>query len=275
MRHTFVFTVFVLLQVLHNTTPVLAAENDEGKIQVTVLFSEGILIQSGDATILIDAFVEARKARGDHEAIQARQDLLVGHPPFSTIQLALVSHAHSEHFHAVTAGTFLKNHPETVLASSAEIMDAIEDEYPGYLEIKHQLEEIRMDKGRMTSFDLPEIQIDFIPLSHEARIFFPEQVLGHIIHIGGQKILYASDAEMRAENWQPYNLKSQNIDIAMVPFWLFKEEKIRAIIDKFIAPEKVSVVQISPQQRKKEFSDLAREFPDVVFLSTAMATTEF
>ncbi len=275
MPRTIIFNAFLLLQILCSTTPGLAAEDDATKVQVTVLFSEGILMRSGDATVLIDAFVDTRKARGDPEAIKARQDLIAGHPPYATIQLALVSHPHNEHFHAVTAGAFLKNHPETILASSSEIEQEIESKYPGYLEIKHQLVEIGTVEGRMTSYELPGIQVDFIPLKHEASIYFPEQVLGHIIHIGDRKILYTSDAEMRAENWQRYNLKSQNIDIAIVPFWLFKEEITRDIFDKFVAPKVVSVVQISPQQREKEFSNLAREFPDVVFLSTAMATAEF
>jgi L-ascorbate metabolism protein UlaG (beta-lactamase superfamily) len=275
MPRTFILKVFLLFQIFYSTTPGLGAEPDVKKIHVTVLFSEGVLIRSGDVSILIDAFVDARKEQDAPEVIKARQELLAGHPPFATIQLALVSHPHDEHFHAVTAGTFLKNHPETVLASSPEIMHAIEDEYPGYLEIKHQLVEIGTVKGRMTSYGLPGIRVDFIPFNHEASIYFPEQVLGHIVNLGGRKILYVGDAEMRAENWQPYNLKSQKIDVVMVPFWLFKEEITRDIFDKFVGPDKISVVQISPQHRDKEFSNLARVFPDVVFLRTAMATAEF
>jgi L-ascorbate metabolism protein UlaG (beta-lactamase superfamily) len=275
MPRTNIFNAFLPLLIIYGTTPGLAAENDATTVQVTVLFSEGILMRSGDATVLIDAFIDARKARGDPDAMKARQDLIAGHPPFTKIQLALVSHLHREHFHAVTAGAFLENHPETILASSSEILHELKDKYPGYLEIKHQLVEIGTVEGQMTSYDLAGIQVDFIPLNHEASIYFPEPVLGHIVHIGDLKILYTSDAEMRADNWQRYDLKSQNIDIAIMPFWLFKEEITRDIFDKFVAPKVVSVVQISPQQREKEFSNLAREFPDVVFLSTAVATAEF
>jgi len=178
--------VILLLHIGSFGVPARAAENKAANIQLTILANEGILIRSADSGILIDAFVEVDQTDGNSVAGAIVQDMLAGRPPFSSIQLAIVSHPHREHFDATTAGTFLKNNRETIL----------------------------------------------------------------------------------------HNLKARNIDIVVVPLWLFKEESVRAIIDQHVAPKRVVVAQI-PLGALATVSELSKTFPDVVFLSSPMASAEF
>jgi hypothetical protein len=55
---------------------------------------------------------------------------------------------------------------------------------------------------------------------------------------------------------------------------LFKEESVRAIIDQHVAPKRVVVAQI-PLGGLETVSELSKTFPDVVFLSSPMASAEF
>lgn len=251
-----------------------AAESEAGRIQFTILANEGLLIRSADSAVLIDALIETGGSEHDAAVAPAIQDLLAGRPPYSTIRLAIVSHPHREHFDAVTAGTFLKNHTETVLASTAEVVQMIRDEYPEYPAIRDRLLEVGPSEEGMTALTVSGIELDFMLHSHEAKAFYPERVLTPIIRLGGMKILYLGDSEIRPQNWQPYDLRSQNIDIVVLPLWLFKEEALRATLDEEVAPKRVVVSQI-PLAGPEAVIELEKAFPEVVFLSTPMASAEF
>lgn len=58
----------------------------------------------------------------------------------------------------------MKNHPETIFASSPEIMQAIRDEYPEYQAIKDLLKEIETHKGKEVS-ELSRVFPDVVFLS--------------------------------------------------------------------------------------------------------------
>jgi L-ascorbate metabolism protein UlaG (beta-lactamase superfamily) len=249
-------------------------ESEESKVRFTILANEGLLIRSADAAILIDALIAIDQSGHDAAAAPTIQDLLAGRPPFSSIALAIVSHPHREHFDAVTAGTFLKNHTETVLVSTAEVVQMIRDEYPEYPAIRDRVLEVGPSAEGMTALTVSGIELGFMLHSHEAKAFYPESVLTPVIQLGGMKILYLGDSEIRPQNWQPYDLRSQNIDIVVLPFWLFKEEALRATLDEEVAPKRVVVSQI-PLAGPEAVVELEKAFPEVVFLNTPMASAEF
>lgn len=244
-------------------------------IEVLTLLNEGVIIRYDGMAILVDGLVEPRLRGEEALTAQTHSDLLRGRPPFSSIQVALVTHPHAEHFHAPTAGVFLKHHPETVLAATRNILEAIRSEYPQYREVKKRLKEVKTRRGRLSSRSIDGIKVEFVPFAHEASAFYPLEVIGHIIHLGERQVLYVGDAEMSPENWEPYDLKSRGIDLVLVPFWLYKEEITQAIIDEYVAPDKVAVVQIPPQGMRHRVKEIAIQFPDVVFLSESMMSVEF
>jgi len=264
----------LLLQLGPFGGPGQAAENEAADLRLTILANEGLLIRSADTGILIDAFVAVEQS-GRNSAVAATvEEMLAGRPPFTSIQLAIVSHPHREHFDPIIAGTFLNNHRETVLASTEEVIQAIRDEYPEYPAIRDRLREITLDGQMTTSMTVSGIMLDFMLFSHEASAFYPERVLTQIIHLAGRKILYVGDSEMLPGNWQPYDLTNQGIDILVIPLWLFKEASVRAIIDEHVAPHDVVVAQI-PLGDLETVPVLSGAFPDVVFLSEPMAAAEF
>ena len=269
-----IVSMVLLPFVLSFAAPAEEGPNGIHGVQVTLLASESILLQSGGSSVLIDAFIEPRRA-GSAQASPAAQGWLAPDPPFASVQLALVTHAHLEHFHPETAGAFLRMHPETTLASSADVLQAMREGYPEYAAIEDQLTEVEPDEGEIADLVVAGIRVEFLALRHEASEFYPERVLGHVVHLGRKSLLFIGDSEMRPENWDRYDLKSKRIDIAIVPFWLFKEEVTRSIINEYIAPDRLAVIQIPPPGRRGIVSELSRRFPDVVFLSEAMASTEF
>jgi L-ascorbate metabolism protein UlaG (beta-lactamase superfamily) len=267
-------TLVLLLQVGSFGAPVQAVEPEATNVQLTILANEGLLIQSADSAILIDALIEIEESKRTPEAVATVENMLAGRPPFSSIRLAIVSHPHREHFDAVTAGRFLKNNAETVLVSTEEVIRKIREEYAEYPAIRNRLREVNPDEGVLSSLTVAGIKLDFMLINHEAKDFYPERVLIPIIQLGGKKILYLGDSEIRPGNWEPYNLKAQAIDTVVLPLWLFKEELLRATIDAYVAPKRVVVAQI-PLGGLESVLEFSKTFPDIVFLSAPMASTEF
>ncbi len=256
-----IFTLLALIFYL--AVPTHAAENNNGTVWITLVADEGVLIRSGETAILVDTFGE-----------NVHHDLVKGEAPFSSIQLAFISHSHPDHFNPATMRTFLINHPETVLASSSEIIKLMRDGFPGGSPINDRLLEVKTEKGKITSIALPGIKGDFIELKHSVSPLYPDKVLGHIIHIGKKEIFYIGEAEMTPENWQPYNLKSYDIDIVILPYWIYKEETTRKIIEEHIAPKRVIVTMNEGHELSTQASELSRIYPRVIFLDTLMQSFE-
>lgn len=256
-------SILLLLPLIFYLAVSAHAENNDGSVWITLAADEGVLIRSGEISILVDTFGK-----------NIHHDLVNGQPPFSSIQLAFISHSHPDHFNPVTMIKFLENHPETVLASSSEIVKLIKDGFPGHPPINAQLKEVKTEKGKVTSLTLPEIKGDFIVLNHAVSPLYPDKVLAHIIHIGGRKIFYIGEAEMTPENWQPYNLKSHDIDIVILPYWIFKEETTRKIIENHIGPKRVVVTMNEDHGLGNKAAELSKMYPRVVFLDTLMQSFE-
>ncbi len=253
-----------------------ADDKDAATVTLFALASEGIMIRSGEQVVLMDAFVDPHESEGDSALMTARRDLLTGNSTFSRVSLASISHSHHEHFHAPTAWTFLKNHPEATLVAELDIVQAIRDEHPSDSSVEKQLAEINTTKKEKISVTLNEIRVDFIPFLHEASNFYTEIVLGQIIHIGRKKILYLGDAEMSPENLSPFDLKKEKIDIVLIPEWLFRHKKTKTLIDKHISPDKIVVVGIPLPVVGKKAPDADRQVSRHVYiLDTFMDSVKF
>jgi len=241
------------------------------EVEITFLVNAGFLLQSGDTKILIDAFVEHSNSAYGALTDDIHEAMITGQPPFDSIPLVLVSHYHRDHFQAGTASAFLKNHPETLLVSSPEVLTAIRDDDPEHEQIEPRLQEAWPEEGATLSLTLRGIPVDFVQLSHEGSEFYPAQCLGHIIHLGGKRILHLGDAELRAERFEGLSLGSREIDVALIPYWLLKVESSPAFFRKHITAKTLVATHIPPTLSDEEIAaEISGQFPDVVLLRQPM-----
>jgi len=245
------------------------------EVKITFLVNAGFLLQSGDAAILIDAFVGHSNSAYGALPDDIRQALIDGQPPFDSVRLALVSHYHRDHFQPATATEFLKNHPETLLASSPEVLKAIRDDNPELDQIEARLQEVWPEEGTALSLTLRGTPVEFLQLSHEGSDFYPAQCLGHLLHLGGKLILHIGDAELRAEQFEKLALGSREIDVALVPYWLLKLESTHAFLRQHIGAKTLVATHVPPAlSRDETVSEISRQFPEVVLLREPMGSLD-
>ena len=242
-------------------------------LDIVYLANEGFLLRSAGKAVLIDAFV--RKPHSFYAALPGpiHDAMISGEPPFERIDLALVSHVHADHFQADVAVEFLQRHPETVLASSRQVLDAVRREVTEPDRLSGRLLEFLPEEGESASLTWDGIVIEFLRLRHgggeQNRAM---QNLGHLIQLGRSKVLHVGDAKMVAANFEAHGLPRSGVDISLVPYWFYLSEEGRAIAATHLAGKVNIAVHIPPGELDEVVGIMADSFPDVEILRDPMET---
>jgi L-ascorbate metabolism protein UlaG (beta-lactamase superfamily) len=109
-----------------------------------------------------------------------------------------------------------------------------------------------------------EIDFEILGLRHGSERFRWIQNLGHIIKLGGKKLLHIGDADSAAESFEEFNLNQEGIDIAFLPFWFLLEKEGQTILIEKIKPKHIIAVHISPDEAEKTAAQIKRIFPNGV-----------
>ncbi len=257
-------SLFLLLTLtLCSGIPGYAAKKSDYKVSIMLVADEGVMISSGKTSILIDSLGKS-----------IHQNLLGGQPPFSSIQMAFLSHTHSDHFNPTITRDFLRKHPETTLASSPQVMRVIREGFSGYPQIKNQLKQLKIKKGGIKSINFSGIKGSYIESSHAVSSVIPDRVIGLLVHFGNKKIFYLGESEMTPDIWQHRDFKSTGIDVAILPYWTFKEETTRKVLAEHIGPQEIIVTLDGDHVEKSEFEKILRKYPKVLFLHTVLQSIE-
>lgn len=234
------------------------------ELELMYLCNEGFLVRAGEHELLIDAFVSQPYAGYTAVPHELRSAMLTGKPPFDGVELALTSHFHADHFQPKSAAEFLLAHPETKFISSPQVVEALQS----------KLEE-EAAAGRVTAL-LPEAQqkveaseketrVELLRLPHSGGdITASVQNLGHLIEIGGARILHLGDADSYDAAVDHYDLEQRQIDVALVPFWCLQDADKVALAKKFLGAKHIVAVHVPADQIADIKAELAAIDPSIL-----------
>lgn len=264
------FPRYVLL-LIALATPVCAQSKPDTKtslVKATYVGNEGVLLSHGGKAVLFDGL--HREYEPDY--LFPPPDLLsameTAKPPFDQVRAILVSHVHLDHFHPVSVGLHLKNNPKARLVSSAQTMLEIAKNFPEHAAVRAQMIEVTPEWKQRRELEVDGIKLTILGMKHGSDRFWWVKNLGHIIELGGKKFFQFGDADMTDENFAPFDLPKQKLDVAFVPYWYFLSEGGRQLIREKIAAKKVVAVHISPATAAKDAENLRRLFPGVITLTS-------
>jgi len=242
------------------------------ELGVFALANEGFLLKSGGQSVLIDGFVAEPYSVYGSLPPEVLEQMMGGVAPFVSVDVALASHYHRDHFQAETALSFLFAQPDCHFVSSPQVLTALQNvatELEAPLP-EQQLQELFPEPGERKRFLKGTLLIEFLHLSHGTGRFAQIQNQGHLIHINGVTALHVGDAAMVPAHFEPYQLSKRGIDVAFVPYWYFDDEDGRTVIQEHFRPAQLVACHIPPGELKAVTKRLAESDPKVIVPSKAL-----
>lgn len=247
-----------------------ASSGQAGTLEITYIANEGVLIAAGDRQVLIDGLHRQYSAHYAYLPSPEREMIETAQAPFDRIDLLLVSHMHLDHFHPESIGLHLQHNQKSVLVSSRQVVDEVEKKFKDYQAIKARVTAATPPQRERVAMKVAGIEFEILGISHGNGRHEEIQNLGHLVKLGGRKLLHVGDAIPTAENFEKFNLDEEGIDIAILPMWFLIGSDGPALVREHIKPRHIIAVHISPVEAKSETEQIKRNFPDAVAFTTML-----
>lgn len=240
---------------------------DQTNLTIRYIGNEGVLISAGGKRVLIDGLHREYKSDYAFPPKDVLDLLETARAPYDRIDLLLVSHIHLDHFHPESVGLHLKNDPQSLLVTSEQAAGEVAKNFSDYEKIKGQIRPFKHEWKK--SFEVNEngIKVRLLALRHSGERARSIENLGHLIEIGGRKLLHIGDADMTDENFSAFALDKEKIDVAFIPYWYLISENGRRLIARQFAPKQIVAVHIPPAEAESITEQIKGFYPDAVSLT--------
>ncbi len=190
-------------------------------LEIHYIANEGVLIKTGDSQVIIDGLFKSTYADYESPSGQTMEAMMAKTGPYTSVDLVLASHIHSDHFTPNEAAKVLAELPETTFYGSETIVESLLEVNS---ELKDQTQSFAHSENQTKAFG--DIRITSFPISHAGGS--PDNS-GHLIEINGFKILHVGDPDYIIDPSEVAHLKETEIDVAILPYWmLYKENYLKA-----------------------------------------------
>jgi L-ascorbate metabolism protein UlaG (beta-lactamase superfamily) len=244
-------------------------------LTVRYIANEGVLLVSGNKQVLIDGLHREYKPAYLFPPPEMQAVLENARAPYDMINVLLVSHVHLDHFHPEAIGQYLKANPKSVLVSSGQAVDEVTKGFAEHEKVRPQIKPVNHEWKKATEMNLDGVKIKFLGLRHSGEHFKSIQNLGHVIELGGKKLLHIGDADMTAENFAAFNLASEKIDIAFIPYWFLITADGRAFVKEHFNAKNIIAVHIPPAEAEKVTRQLAKDLPEAIAFTRILEDRNF
>lgn len=249
---------------------VVAAAPQAPTVEITYIANEGVLISSGGKQVLIDGL--HREYERDYAFLPPaeREKIETAKAPFDKIDLILVSHRHLDHFHPESIGLHLQHNPKATLVSSQQVVEEVKKNFKNYAAINARVTATTPPWRERVAMKVAGIDFEILRLSHGTGRHATIQNLGHIIKLGGKKLLHVGDADTAIENFEKFNLDEEQIDIAFIPYWFLLGTEGQTVVRDHIKPKQIIAVHISPGESERTITQMKQLFPGAVAFTTML-----
>jgi L-ascorbate metabolism protein UlaG (beta-lactamase superfamily) len=252
-----------------NLTILLHAQES---IAITYIANDGFLISSSSKNILIDALFNNSFGEYDVPSEQLRAKITEGKPPFSKMDLYLVTHKHGDHFFVPYVVDFLINHKETQFVSSGQVNESL----VGEGNVKNQLNTISEELGGKVDTTIQNIPLKIYRVRYLRDSSGNYAInLAYLITLNNFKILHIGDApiDYNQSYYNQFHLENEHIDI------LFQGGNISDVTKQFIQevikPKYIVAMHIPPKDIETESKNFIGVYPNGMVFTIPMEMKTF
>lgn len=229
------------------------------KLSLIYTGNMGVYIADGQSSVLIDGL---HTKYGD--------DYLF--PPSTLVHkintqllpnVILFTHYHGDHFSADLASNYLESNKKAVLFGSDQITKEVKN-------FKNRLFTISTIDYTKRTVKIKKLKITGVKINHVGKRHLSVENVGYIVDFDAKKILHVGDTNWMEEIhlFDQLNLVNENIDVAILPYWMLLEDNSTELIKKNINPKQIIATHISPKIKKQELEDMRERYPEIHFLTT-------
>jgi L-ascorbate metabolism protein UlaG (beta-lactamase superfamily) len=113
---------------------------------------------------------------------------------------------------------------------------------PDYAAMASRIAMLTPPEGQRMLLPATEVPVEILGLGHGTR-HGDIQNLGHIVTIGGRKVLHVGDADPSTGVFETLNLDEAGIDIALLPVWFLTD--FAPMVKEHIKPRHIIAVHMA------------------------------
>lgn len=235
-------------------------------VTITFVANEGVLLSSRSGKVLIDALFRTYKDFV-YPADAVREQMEAGRAPFDSVNLALATHWHGDHFEPRPVNAFLRANPRASFLASQQVLDSLARYEPARSLPLRQLIPSTMEPGTRRRLTLNGITLDVLGISHGTGRHRSVQHLGYLVELDGVRILHLGDSWVEDDTFKPFRLDTMRVDVALVPSWLLRNAETRAVIVRDIRPRNVMAFHLGRDDEAGVTRDIREVMPAAIILS--------
>lgn len=237
------------------------------KAQITIRYigNMGVLISGENSSVIVDGFHKEYNKDTYLFPPQSLVDSLTQAidkeiPPIVAIA---ATHYHRDHLDGGQIATFIDSNPEALFFGSHQSVDLVKEAKAG---LDGQIITVDTDVFTKQTVEHAGISITSFYINHvNPTRHGAVQNVGYIIEIDGKRILHVGDSNWFEEAFSVLELNKEDIDIAILPFWMLIEETSQSNLEKWINPTHSIATHIAPV-RYERYKSAVNEFSPESYL---------
>jgi len=233
-------------------------------VTVAYVANEGVFVSDGSRDVLIDALFREGVEGYARLAPDVLEQMETAKPPYDTVRLVLVTHRHRDHFNAASVVRHLEHNPSTLLVAPANAAELVAEAIKGFDTIGDRTRFHTPPAAKTARIERAGLTVESFFVSHGTGRFAKVENLGHIVTIGGKRVLHLGDAELGEGAFGPVRAFAKNIDIACVPYWWLISKTGRDFVAEALPEAHLIAVHIEPGKAEKIATAIQRWLPHAV-----------
>jgi len=227
----------IIILILLHLFPRIYLLADSTSVEVTFISNCGIMLSSGNKSIVIDGLQRPGYYLSSEIEIENQNKLINLEKPFENINAILVTHAHPDHFHIESCIAHLKNNPGGKLIANTDVVTYMQYDSL-YEEISDQIIISDPINGEYDSLKLEDLTILTYPMNHfEFYPGFQFPHLAFLVNINGVKIYFGGDNFTEGLQYPYYRIDRKDIDVAFLRYDGLLDNGRIDTLNQFINPK--------------------------------------
>lgn len=227
------------------------------ELKVEHVANAGIKISSGGKTILIDALF------GPHNHFNFLDDEEFNALTEAGADVALATHAHSDHYGADRAAAFLTGNPDTLFIGTPRMHTSLKGKAKA-----EQVATTQLSEYGSKAFNHRGVKVNVLNFPHMMPHEETPVNYGYVVEVNGWKVLHVGDANVSMDMVKGLKLADEKIDMAVLhDLFPVRQENYAAIL-KQLGAKKVAFMHMTDDKAEPLKKWMAENMPNGEMLVT-------